>query len=117
MKQYDFWITPEIEEMIASSESREKSEHILSFVSNRCKEENISFSDYQWQSLSNHLCAMVNRSITGELLTEIDTALFEEISEASISLALEVVRQLETLEEKEKYLLSVHFEVAKQNDG
>lgn len=117
MKQYEFLVTPEIEGMIAACQSPEEAQRLLTFVSNRCKDEKITFSDYQWQSLSNHLCAMVDRSITGEVLTEIDTALFEEISEASISLAFEVVRQLKELEEKEKYLLSVHFEVAKQNDG
>ncbi len=59
--------------------------------------------------------AMAHRSISGEPLPEVDASLFEEISEDSMMLAREVVAQFGNLPDEEAWLLSVHFEVAKEN--
>jgi len=45
----------------------------------------------------------------------VDASLFEEISEDSMMLAREVVAQFGNLPDEEAWLLSVHFEVAKDN--
>ena len=58
---------------------------------------------------------IVHRSISGEPLPEVDASLFEEISEDSMMLAREVVAQFGNLPDEEAWLLSVHFEVAKDN--
>ena len=50
-----------------------------------------------------------------EPLPEVDASLFEEISEDSMMLAREVVAQFGNLPDEEAWLLSVHFEVAKDN--
>jgi PRD domain protein (TIGR03582 family) len=53
--------------------------------------------------------------VTGEPLPEVDASLFDEISPESMQLARDVVAQFGNLPEEEAWLLSVHFEVAKDN--
>ena len=72
-------------------------------------------NDVQEQMLTSHVRAMAHRSISGEPLPEVDASLFEEISEDSMMLAREVVAQFGNLPDEEAWLLSVHFEVAKEN--
>ena len=71
---------------------------------------NIVPNDVQEQMLTSHVRAMAHRS-----LPEVDASLFEEISEDSMMLAREVVAQFGNLPDEEAWLLSVHFEVAKDN--
>ena len=72
-------------------------------------------NDVQEQMLTSHVRAMAHRSISGEPLPEVDASLFEEISPDSMTLAREVVAQFGNLPDEEAWLLSVHFEVAKDN--
>lgn len=72
-------------------------------------------NDVQEQMLTSHVQAMAHRSISGEPLPEVDASLFEEISPDSMTLAREVVAQFGNLPDEEAWLLSVHFEVAKEN--
>jgi PRD domain protein (TIGR03582 family) len=58
---------------------------------------------------------MAHRSLTGEPLPEVEESLFDEISEDSLVMAKEVVEQFGNLPVEEAWLLSVHFEVAKDN--
>ena len=67
---------------------------------------NIVPNDVQEQMLTSHVRAMAHRSISGEPLPEVD---------ASLLLAREVVAQFGNLPDEEAWLLSVHFEVAKDN--
>ncbi|KNC90972.1 glycine dehydrogenase [Trabulsiella odontotermitis] len=76
---------------------------------------NILPNAVQEQMLTSHVRAMAHRSVTGEPLPEVDASLFEEISQDSMTLAREVVAQFGNLPEEEAWLLSVHFEVAKDN--
>ncbi|MDI7383804.1 glycine dehydrogenase [Cronobacter dublinensis] len=69
----------------------------------------------QRQMLSSHVRAMARRAVTGEPLPEVEESLFEEISPASMTLAREIVAQFGNLPDEEAWLLSVHFEVAKEN--
>ena len=68
-------------------------------------------NDVQEQMLTSHVRAMAHRSISGEPLPEVDASLFED----SMMLAREVVAQFGNLPDEEAWLLSVHFEVAKDN--
>lgn len=70
----------------------------------------------QQKMLHTHLKAMVERSHSGESLPEIETEMFDEISELSHQLAKDVVSWVGQLAFEETYLLSVHFEVAKENE-
>ncbi|MCU6669395.1 PRD domain-containing protein [Enterobacteriaceae bacterium H4N4] len=76
---------------------------------------NIIPNDVQQQMLTSHVRAMAHRSVTGEPLPEVEADLFDEISPDSMSLAREVVAQFGNLPDEEAWLLSVHFEVAKDN--
>ncbi|MDQ7882067.1 glycine dehydrogenase [Atlantibacter hermannii] len=69
----------------------------------------------QEQMLTSHVRAMAHRSVTGEPLPEVDASLFDEISAESMALAREVVAKFGNLPDEEALLLSVHFEVAKEN--
>lgn len=76
---------------------------------------NISPNAVQQQMLTSHVRAMAHRSVTGEPLPEVDASLFDEISPESMNLAHEVVAAFGNLPQEEAWLLSVHFEVAKDN--
>jgi len=69
----------------------------------------------QEQMLTSHVRAMAHRSVTGESLPDVDASLFDEISADSMALAREVVAAFGNLPDEEAWLLSVHFEVAKDN--
>ncbi|MGC6388541.1 glycine dehydrogenase [Ewingella sp. S1.OA.A_B6] len=79
--------------------------------------EDIYTNDVQQQMLTSHVKAMVLRSITGEPLPEVDKELFDEISADSMRMAEQVVDLFGNLPIEEAYLLSVHFEVAKDNNS
>ena len=59
--------------------------------------------------------AKLRDHFTGEPLPEVEAELFDEISPDSMQLAREVVAQFGNLPDEEAWLLSVHFEVAKDN--
>lgn len=77
----------------------------------------IRVNQVQEQMLNSHVRAMVMRSLTGEPLPEVDISLFDEISADSMLMAQDVVNLLDNLPIEEAYLLSVHFEVAKDNNS
>lgn len=83
---------------------------------NLLKENNIFPDSVQKQMLFSHLKAMVIRSHTGEPLPEIEVEMFEDISDVSHQLAKRVVSWVDNIAFEETYLLSVHFEVAKENE-
>lgn len=70
----------------------------------------------QQQMLASHIKAMALRSLTGEPLPEVEEELFEDISPESMALAQQVVDLFGNLPKEEAWLLSVHFEVAKENE-
>lgn len=91
-------------------------ERVLAETTAMLNAENIFTNDVQQQMLTSHLRAMVLRSITGEPLPEVDKSLFDEISAHSMQMAQQVVDKFANLPIEEAYLLSVHFEVAKDNN-
>ncbi|CAK9886124.1 MAG: hypothetical protein XXXJIFNMEKO3_02548 [Candidatus Erwinia impunctatus] len=72
-------------------------------------------SSLQWQMLLSHIRGMASRAITAEPLPEVEAELFEEISKESMALAQQVVDLFGNLPKEETWLLSVHFEVAREN--
>ncbi|CAE1150643.1 glycine dehydrogenase [Serratia sp. JUb9] len=98
------------------AQAAEITTQLLADITEMLNAENIYTNEVQQQMLESHVRAMVLRSITGEPLPEVDKSLFDEISQHSMQLAQRVVDQLKTLPIEEAYLLSVHFEVAKDNN-
>ena len=102
---------PEEQATLTERLADEMLQQVFALLSRR----NIVPNDVQEQMLTSHVRAMAHRSISGEPLPEVDASLFEEISEDSMMLAREVVAQFGNLPDEEAWLLSVHFEVAKDN--
>ncbi|HCH7895104.1 glycine dehydrogenase [Enterobacter sp. 10-1] len=98
-----------------ATQTEQLAEKMLQQVYTLLGRRNIIPNAVQEQMLTSHVRAMAHRSISGEPLPEVDASLFEEISEDSMMLAREVVAQFGNLPEEESWLLSVHFEVAKEN--
>lgn len=99
-----------------SPELLRQTEHILARIYPLLAEQGIIPNEVQRQMLASHVKAMVWRSHSGEPLPEVDLSLFEEISPLSLRLAEQVVSWLDQLAYEEAHLLSVHFEVAKENE-
>lgn len=98
-----------------STEETRLTERALAFINTLLKNRNLTPNAVQEQMLTSHVRAMAHRSLTGEPLPEVEESLFEEISADSLEMAKEVVEQFGNLPVEEAWLLSVHFEVAKDN--
>lgn len=103
-------------EQVDIAEATAITTQVLADISVILSAENIYTNAVQQQMLQSHIRAMVLRSITGEPLPEVDKSLFDEISAESMRMAEQVVDKFPTLPIEEAYLLSVHFEVAKDNN-
>ncbi|WP_425267174.1 glycine dehydrogenase [Buttiauxella warmboldiae] len=90
-------------------------EQVLAFINTLLKNRSITPNAVQEKMLRSHVRAMAHRSLTGESLPDVEESLFEEISADSLAMAKEVVEQFGNLPVEEAWLLSVHFEVAKDN--
>lgn len=98
-----------------STEAMELTEKVLAFIHTLLESRSITPNAVQEQMLTSHVRAMAHRSLTGEPLPEVEESLFEEISPDSLAMAKEVVDLFGNLPIEEAWLLSVHFEVAKDN--
>lgn len=109
---YDFVTNEAITGIINKSNHKEKSIEVISYLSDLLKEENINITGYRWQSLVNHVVAMVERRFTKKELEGIEEEMFSEVSKRSIGIAERVVSKIGNLPKNESYLLSIHFETA-----
>ena len=98
-----------------NSEVTALTEKVQAFINALLKTRNITPNSVQEQMLTSHVRAMAHRSLTGEPLPEVEESLFDEISADSLEMAKIVVEQFGNLPVEEAWLLSVHFEVAKDN--
>lgn len=97
------------------TEIGELADRMLAQVYALLSEHHIIPNAVQEQMLTSHVRAMAHRSVTGAPLPEVDASLFDEISAESMALARDIVAAFGNLPEEEAWLLSVHFEVAKDN--
>ena len=97
------------------TEIGELADRMLAQVYALLSEHHIIPNAVQEQMLTSHVRAMAHRSVTGEPLPEVDASLFDEISAESMALARDIVAAFGNLPEEEAWLLSVHFEVVKDN--
>ena len=107
--------SPNEQEIISKSVNPDSCRTILSYSKSILVNHNIVMTDVQWLSFVSHISGMVSRSTYKELIPPIEKEIFSEVSEESIMLASEICRQLEHLQDDEKYLLSIHIETAKLN--
>lgn len=112
--EYNYPINEGVHLILQKCRLPDKAKTTVEWMAARLTEERLPFADYGWKSLVNHICAMVNRSVSGEVL-DIDAELFDEVSQYSIQLSAEVVEHIGRIAMDEKYLLSMHFENARDN--
>lgn len=105
--------TDPIKKMLDESADPAASRKLLQFTVDLAKKAGITFTDTQLQVLCNHLIEMLKRSRSGETLPAVDPAMFSEVSQQSLDLAQQVVDNVGHLGASEKYVLSIHFEAAK----
>lgn len=90
-------------------------DRVMLHISRLFTHSDIHPTEIQQKMLQSHVRAMALRSLTGEPLPEVDSELFDEISPASMTLATQIVGLFGNLPQEEAWLLSVHFEVAREN--
>ncbi|SET94833.1 hypothetical protein [Lacrimispora sphenoides] len=110
----EFKMGDDIRQIIQACKKPEKAQAVIEWLTERCRTDGIPFEDYRWKSLVNHVCAMIDRSLTGEIL-DIDPELFRDVSADSIMLSKNIVDVVGGIADEEKYLLSIHFEGIKES--
>ncbi len=101
--------------MAGSEEAQALADQVMGQIGDLFAVSAIKPNAVQQQMLDSHVRAMALRSLTGEPLPEVEAELFEDISADSMQLAQQVVDLFGNLPKEEAWLLSVHFEVAKEN--
>lgn len=102
--------------MIQESPYQEELKQILTKIDGLLNDYHLHPTDTQWLIMVNHVNEMIKRKHTQSLLEGIDIALFQEISDTSLTISQTVVEEIGGLPMEESYLLSVHFETIKQNN-
>lgn len=108
-------LAPEATKIIEESQSKEKLKQVVAQLEIRLAEHQIIPTELQWTILINHLNEMLERSKTAETIPAVDPAMFDEVSKEALAIADEVVEMIGNLAKDEMYVLSIHFETAKNN--
>jgi PRD domain protein (TIGR03582 family) len=108
-------VTGEALQIIATSEYQKELKELLDWLGSELKAARIEPTELQWTILINHLDAMLKRSKEQEAIPEVDPTMFSEVSQEALQLAEGVVKKINNPSQDEMYVLSIHFETAKQN--
>lgn len=108
-------VTGEALQIISTSEHQRELEELIDWLSGELAAAKIEPTELQWTILINHLNEMIKRSKEQETIPEVDPEMFNEVSNEALKLADGVVRKIDNLSQDEMYVLSIHFETAKQN--
>lgn len=101
--------------IIAESPYGEELHQLINKVETLLEKHAICPTDLQWTILINHLNEMIKRSKAGEKMMSVDPEMFSEVSKEALKISDEVVQHIGNLPQDEMYVLSIHFESAKQN--
>lgn len=108
-------MTGEALQIISTSKYQKELEELTDWLKEELMKVSITPTDLQWTILINHLNEMIKRSKEQETIPEVDPEMFSEVSSEALKLADGVVRKINNLSQDEMYVLSIHFETAKQN--
>lgn len=108
-------MTGEALQIISTSEHQKELEELIAWLKVELTAANIEPTDLQWTILINHLNEMLKRSKEQEAIPEVDPMMFSEVSPEALRLAEGVVKKINNPSQDEMYVLSIHFETAKQN--
>ena len=109
-------MTGEALQIISTSEYQQELEELIDWLKKELALVKIEPTELQWTILINHLNEMLKRSKEQETIPEVDPEMFSEVSKEALQLADGVVRKIDNLSQDEMYVLSIHFETAKQNE-
>lgn len=109
-------VTGEALQIISTSEYQQELEELIDWLKKELALVKIEPTELQWTILINHLNEMLKRSKEQETIPEVDPEMFSEVSKEALQLADGVVRKIDNLSQDEMYVLSIHFETAKQNE-
>lgn len=101
--------------IVAESENKSQLDNLLDWLVKYLTAEKIFPTELQWAILTNHLDEMIKRSKEGIELPEVERELFSDVSKESLEISKNIIDKVSGLNEDEAYVLSIHFEVAKQN--
>jgi PRD domain protein (TIGR03582 family) len=90
---------------------------VITEASQLMLENEIQATELQWTILINHLNEMIKRKKSGEQIMSVDPEMFSEVSQKALVIAKGVSDKIGALPIDEMYVLSIHFESAKQNEG
>lgn len=108
-------LTEDAKKIINESENREELEASIAKTEELLKAAAIVPTELQWTILINHVNEMIQRSKANEKMAGVDPEMFDEVSKDALSIADELVKHIGNLPTDEMYVLSIHFEAAKQN--
>ncbi|MDT2758628.1 PRD domain-containing protein [Enterococcus xiangfangensis] len=108
-------VTEEALQIISTSKYQKELEELITWLHDELSAKKIEPTELQWTILVNHLNEMLNRSKGQDSIPEVDPELFSEVSQEALTLADGVVKKIGNLPQDEMYVLSIHFETAKQN--
>ncbi|VDG22563.1 PRD domain-containing protein [Lactiplantibacillus mudanjiangensis] len=111
----DPWITADVNKMLAKAKHPALTIDALQLAFDLMRQSQIEPTELQIVILTNHLSEMVDRSISGERLASVDPEMFSSISPVALMIASQIVTHIGHLADSEKYVLSIHFETAKNN--
>ncbi|MBM7689443.1 transcriptional antiterminator [Enterococcus ureilyticus] len=109
-------ISNEAQIIIDESPNKVELEAALEKINGLLRAQKIQPTELQWTILINHINEMIKRSKAGEKMAVVDPAMFEEVSKEALRMADKVVQLIGNLPQDEMYVLSIHFEAARQNE-
>lgn len=109
-------LNDDAQKIIDESPNKVELDASLEKISTLLAEQAIQPTELQWTILINHVNEMIKRSIANEKMSGVDPLMFEEVSKEALTIADQVVQHIGNLPQDELYVLSIHFEAAKQNE-
>jgi PRD domain protein (TIGR03582 family) len=110
-------LTDDAKKIIEGSSYQVELEAALEKIRELLIEQRIEPTELQWTILINHVNEMIKRSKNNEKMAGVDPAMFEEVSKEALMIADQVVQSIGNLPQDEMYVLSIHFEAARQNEA
>lgn len=109
-------LSGDAKKIIDESVNQVELEAALTKINELLEAQAIQPTELQWTILINHVNEMIKRSKAEEKMTGVDPAMFEEVSKEALVIADQVVQHIGNLPQDEMYVLSIHFEAARQNE-
>ncbi|MGX7197526.1 PRD domain-containing protein [Enterococcus olivae] len=108
-------LSEEAKQLIDNSKYSDELQTVIFYTEKATRERNIFPTELQWTVLINHLNEMIRREREVDAIPAVDPEMFAEVSSEALEIADGVVKAVGQLPIDEMYVLSIHFESAKQN--